>query len=92
MNTLNEPLVMDGHRMTVGASIGISQFPDDSGTAEELLLNADAAMYAAKSGGRCGYLRYQDVLEARLREQMELAARAHAGEDVTQGREAEPTA
>ncbi|MGF6573144.1 diguanylate cyclase (GGDEF)-like protein [Paraburkholderia sp. GAS333] len=92
MNTLNEPLVMDGHRMTVGASIGISQFPDDSGTAEELLLNADAAMYAAKSGGRCGYLRYQDVLEARLREQMELAARAHASEDVTQGREAEPTA
>jgi diguanylate cyclase (GGDEF)-like protein len=92
MNTLNEPLVMDGHSMTVGASIGISQFPDDSGTAEELLLNADAAMYAAKSGGRCGYLRYQDVLEARLREQVERAARAHAGDDVIQGREAEPTA
>jgi diguanylate cyclase (GGDEF)-like protein len=92
MNTLNEPLVMDGHSMTVGASIGISQYPDDSGTAEELLLNADAAMYAAKSGGRCGYMRYQDVLEARLREQVERAARAHAGEDLIQGREAEPTA
>jgi diguanylate cyclase (GGDEF)-like protein len=67
MDTLNETLVVDGHAMTVGASIGISQFPDDSSTAEELLLHADAAMYAAKSGGRCGYLRYQDLLETRRR-------------------------
>jgi diguanylate cyclase (GGDEF)-like protein len=92
METLNEPLIMDGHTMTVGASIGISQFPDDSGNAEELLLNADAAMYAAKSGGRCGYLRYQDVLEARLREQTGHTAREQAAEDATRGREAEPTA
>ena len=91
MDALNETLVMDGHSMTVGASIGISQFPDDSGTAEELLLNADAAMYAAKSGGRCAYLRYQDVLDARRREQAGFA-RARAGEGATEGREAEPTA
>ena len=97
METLNQPLVMEGHGMTVGASIGISQFPDDSGTAEELLLNADAAMYAAKSGGRCGYLRYQDVLAARLHEQVERSApagiaRVPAGEDAPRGRESEPTA
>jgi len=94
MTTLNEEIVMDGQGMTVGASIGISQFPDDSGTAEELLLNADAAMYAAKSGGRCAYLRYHDVLEARRRQQAELAAAAHvpAGEGATEGHEAEPTA
>jgi GGDEF domain-containing protein len=75
----------------VGASIGISQFPDDSGTAEELLLNADAAMYAAKSGGRCAYLRYQDLLEARRLEQLE-QARAQASEGATEGHEAEPLA
>ncbi|SIT35068.1 Diguanylate cyclase [Paraburkholderia ribeironis] len=97
MEALNETLRVDGHGMSVGASIGISLFPDDSGTAEELLLNADAAMYAAKSGGRCAYLRYQDVLDARLRErdeQLEQArsARARIGEGTTQGREAEPTA
>jgi diguanylate cyclase (GGDEF)-like protein len=91
MDSLNETLLMDGHSMTVGASIGISQFPDDSGTAEELLLNADAAMYAAKSGGRCGYLRYQDVLDARRHEQAGFA-RARAGEGAAEGREAEPTA
>jgi diguanylate cyclase (GGDEF)-like protein len=94
MDALNETLLMDGHCMTVGASIGISQFPDDSGTAEELLLNADAAMYAAKSGGRCAYLSYQDVLEANRREQAERAAfaRARADAGATEGREAEPTA
>ncbi|NKJ46107.1 deoxyuridine 5'-triphosphate nucleotidohydrolase [Burkholderia sp. SG-MS1] len=97
MDALNETLLIDGHSMTVGASIGISQFPDDSGTAEELLLNADAAMYAAKSGGRCAYLRYQDVLEARRREQAEEVeraafARTRASEGATQGRESEPTA
>ncbi|MBN3804652.1 diguanylate cyclase [Paraburkholderia sp. Ac-20336] len=64
MDALNETLVIDGHGMTVGASIGISEFPHDSGNAEELLLNADAAMYAAKSGGRCAYLRYRDLLDA----------------------------
>jgi diguanylate cyclase (GGDEF)-like protein len=97
MEALNETLRVDGHGMSVGASIGISLFPDDSGTAEELLHNADAAMYAAKSGGRCAYLRYQDVLDARLRERDEQfeqarSARARIGEDATQGREAEPTA
>lgn len=77
--------------MTVGASIGISQFPGDSGTAEELLLNADAAMYAAKSGGRCAYMRYHDVLDMRRREQFE-QAHAQAGVGATEGHEAEPTA
>ncbi|NPT45056.1 diguanylate cyclase [Paraburkholderia sp. 1N] len=84
MGALNEELLIDGQRMTVGASIGISQFPDDSATAAELLLNADAAMYAAKSGGRCAYLRFRDVLEARKREP--------ASEGATEGHEAEPTA
>ncbi|OAJ53038.1 deoxyuridine 5'-triphosphate nucleotidohydrolase [Paraburkholderia ginsengiterrae] len=92
VNALNEELSVDGQSMTVGASIGISQFPDDSGTAEELLLNADAAMYAAKADGRSAYLRYHDVLEARRREQAEQAERARAGEGATAGREAEPTA
>lgn len=36
----------------VGASIGISLFPQDAGSADELLLHADAAMYKAKAAGR----------------------------------------
>ena len=64
MAVLGDELVIDGQPMTVGASIGISQFPADGTSAEELLLNADAAMYAAKSGGQCAWLRYQDLPDA----------------------------
>ncbi|MFM0737337.1 GGDEF domain-containing protein [Paraburkholderia xenovorans] len=88
MDTVNEELAIDGQRMTVGASIGISQFPVDSANAEELLLHADAAMYAAKSDGRCAYLRYQDLLELREAQRIQ----AQTGESATEGREAEPTA
>jgi diguanylate cyclase (GGDEF)-like protein len=100
MDALNETLTIDGNSLTVGASIGISEFPHDSGNAEELLLNADAAMYAAKSGGRCAYLRYRDLLAARLEEQAERARelanaqleQTRAPRDAIEGREAEPTA
>ncbi|MGF6770148.1 diguanylate cyclase (GGDEF)-like protein [Paraburkholderia sp. GAS199] len=94
MDTVNEELAIDGQRMTVGASIGISQFPTDGVTTEELLLHADAAMYAAKSGGRFAYLRYQDLLEQRRREEEEARAgeSASLGLEGEAGREAEPTA
>jgi diguanylate cyclase (GGDEF)-like protein len=67
IRALNEELRVDARPMVVGASIGISQFPADGTTAEELLLNADAAMYAAKSGTQASWLRYQDLLDARVR-------------------------
>jgi diguanylate cyclase (GGDEF)-like protein len=100
MAALNETLTIDGNSMTVGASIGISEFPHDSGNAEELLLNADAAMYAAKSGGRCAYLCYRDLLATRLDKQAEKARElaqaqfenAPATRDAIEGREPEPTA
>ncbi|HEY2023530.1 diguanylate cyclase domain-containing protein [Paraburkholderia sp.] len=82
MDALNETLTIDGDSMTVGASIGISEFPHDSGNAEELLLNADAAMYAAKSGGRCAYLRYRDLLDARLNKRADEAKDARDSADA----------
>jgi diguanylate cyclase (GGDEF)-like protein len=60
-DALDDALLVNERSLTVGASIGISQFPMDGASAGELLLNADAAMYAAKSNGRCSYLRYQDL-------------------------------
>jgi diguanylate cyclase (GGDEF)-like protein len=58
---MNEDLQLGEERLKIGASVGISEFPADGLTAEELLLKADAAMYAAKSS-RCGiYRRYQEL-------------------------------
>jgi diguanylate cyclase (GGDEF)-like protein/PAS domain S-box-containing protein len=47
-----EPLVVEGHRLTMAASIGISVYPDDGTDAATLLKSADAAMYEAKQAGR----------------------------------------
>ena len=51
MVTLREPLVVDGHNLAAAASVGIAH--DTSGTSpEELLRNADLAMYTAKASGK----------------------------------------
>jgi diguanylate cyclase (GGDEF)-like protein len=52
----DDPFIIDGHRLAIGASIGSARFPDDAGDAEELLRRADAAMFAAKRRRkRAGY-------------------------------------
>ena len=44
-----------GHPLSVSPSIGISVFPADGDTADELIRHADAAMYHAKESGRSNY-------------------------------------
>ncbi|MGC3026078.1 diguanylate cyclase domain-containing protein [Burkholderia sp. DN3021] len=57
-----EELEFGDRRVAVGASIGVSEFPADGASAEELLVKADAAMYAAKASAQCAYVRYQDLV------------------------------
>ncbi|TFW15760.1 putative bifunctional diguanylate cyclase/phosphodiesterase [Duganella callida] len=52
--TLNAPILIDGHDLRVGGSIGISVYPQDGSDAETLLRLADIAMYRAKQGGSDG--------------------------------------
>ncbi|ONZ06546.1 deoxyuridine 5'-triphosphate nucleotidohydrolase [Burkholderia cenocepacia] len=59
-----EALEFDEGRMAVGASIGVSEFPADGASAEELLVKADAAMYAAKASPQCVCVRYQDLVRS----------------------------
>jgi len=46
------PFEINASNVSIGASIGITRFPADSRNYEELLVNADLAMYAAKGRGR----------------------------------------
>ena len=49
--TLKDPFEIDGHRIDIGASIGIAMAPMDGVDADQLLKKADMALYAAKNGG-----------------------------------------
>lgn len=49
---LREPCAIDGMLIEVRASMGVAVAPDHGRTADDLLKNADLALYAAKSGGR----------------------------------------
>jgi diguanylate cyclase (GGDEF)-like protein len=52
MATLCEPFDIEGRPIFIGASIGMTMFPDDADTVELLHRNADLAMYRAKNDGR----------------------------------------
>ncbi len=52
--TLNTPIIIDGHDLRVGGSVGISVYPQDGDDAETLLRLADIAMYRAKQEGGMG--------------------------------------
>ena len=58
---MSEAIALGAHRVMVGASIGISEFPVDGDRVEDLLAKADAAMYAAKTSSQRRHMRYQEL-------------------------------
>ena len=63
---------IDGQDVHVGASVGISLFPDDGIDVDALTRNADAAMYHAKAIGRNNFQFYTPDMNARARERLAL--------------------
>ncbi len=63
--SLSQPYSVGGSRCVIGASIGVAVSPFDGATSEDLIRNADLALYAAKDGGR-GRFRFftSDFLQA----------------------------
>jgi diguanylate cyclase (GGDEF)-like protein len=55
LNDLSMPFEINGHEVRISASIGISIYPSHGLTADELIGNADLAMYRAKLDGRNRY-------------------------------------
>lgn len=67
---LNRPFPLNGHEIFVGVSVGIAVFPDDSRNAEELLRNADVAVYRAKDAGRNAYQFYVPEMTRKASERL----------------------
>ena len=66
------PLDLDGHEVTITASVGISLSPDDGADPDTLLKNADTAMYHAKENGRNTCQFYREAMNASALERLAL--------------------
>ncbi len=65
ITALSEPYSIEGNRCMIGASVGVAISPYDGTTGDELVRNADLALYAAKHSGRGRYRFYSgELLEA----------------------------
>ncbi|NNB46975.1 phosphodiesterase DibA [Pseudomonas chlororaphis] len=70
---VKQPFLMDENQLFINASIGISLFPSDALSAEQLLRNADTALFKAKSAGRDSYALYTEELTAHAQQRVEIA-------------------
>jgi diguanylate cyclase (GGDEF)-like protein len=72
LDVLATPFAIEGHEITVGASIGVSCFPDNGTNAADLLRQADSAMYAAKRSGKNRVTYFTADLGVSVRERLNL--------------------
>jgi diguanylate cyclase (GGDEF)-like protein len=66
----SEPFHIAGLALTMSPSIGVALFPDHGADVEELLRNADAAMYAAKATGRNTVVQYRVGMETQANQRL----------------------
>src|ERR1041384_5036762 len=70
---LNRPIEVAEKSLVCGASIGVAVYPDDATNAEDLLKNADLALYHAKAEGRGRCRHFTDELGKERQRRMVLS-------------------
>jgi len=78
---LGAPYDIEGQQLDIGVSIGLAIAPADGKNADQLLKNADLAMYRAKADGRGSYCFFESEMDARIqaRRALELDLRTALG-------------
>jgi diguanylate cyclase (GGDEF)-like protein len=69
---IRTPVECAGHQLTADASIGIALAPEHGSELDQILKNADLAMYAAKAAGRRTYRFFAPEMDAQLRARRQL--------------------
>lgn len=72
IDALTPPFTCAGHQFVVTPSIGIALYPQDGKTGEELLMNADSAMYRAKAVGRNNFKFYSETMRTKSLHRLDL--------------------
>ena len=69
---ISEPYIIDGHQVLSGTSIGIAVAPADGTGADQLIKNADLALYRAKADGRGTFHFFEPGMDAQMQERRAL--------------------
>ncbi len=69
---VSETCIISGEKVSISASMGMSVFPGDGVSTDELIRNADAAMYDAKASGKNRFARYSDGITGQQGTEVEL--------------------
>ncbi|TAD72834.1 MAG: EAL domain-containing protein [Sphingomonadales bacterium] len=72
IDSLSQPYKVDHHTLYVGASVGSAEGPRDGNSVEEMMRNADLALYRAKDMGGGEHYRFEPVLHASAEERRQL--------------------
>ncbi|VWX50525.1 bifunctional diguanylate cyclase/phosphodiesterase [Novosphingobium sp. 9U] len=74
IRTLARPFDIDGRRLTIGVSIGLSRYGRDGTQVSDLLRKADIAMYEAKRSGRNTFRFFDDDMDRWLQDRAQMEA------------------
>ena len=71
---IKRPIALEDEQVTVGASVGIAIAPMNGSHADEILRNADIALYRAKADGRSAFRFFESQMDAEARDRRALEA------------------
>jgi len=72
INILKEPFLLGDHEVFVGVSIGVALYPEAGETMEQLVQNADVAMYHVKGRGKDGYQFFTEAMNVDCSQRLKL--------------------
>ncbi len=67
LNSLDNPIKIDNHKLTTTSSIGVALFPENNKNSIDIIKNADAAMYLSKEQGKNRVMFYHEDLDKKTR-------------------------
>jgi len=66
INEFKEPIIIDKMNISISLSVGITIFPKDSSDINQLLMNADLALYEVKKNGKNNYLFFEQIMTDKI--------------------------